>query len=67
MMLYDRQVKPDVGPLKPFMRGVICRLAERLWFLTILCVSAVPAVPLLMVSSAALSLAPIDIIDTERL
>jgi hypothetical protein len=48
----------------PFLRGIICKLAERLCALIILCPSAVP---LLAASSAALSLAPIDIIETERL
>jgi hypothetical protein len=48
----------------PFLRGIICKLAERLCALDILCPSANP---LLAVSSALLSLAPMDIIDTERL
>lgn len=65
---FDRRaILPDIGPLAPCRRGTICKLADRPWPL-----GALPArsarLPLaLNLSVVALSLLPIDIIDTERL
>lgn len=58
---------PETGPpLMPCLRGTICRLADRPWPLeTTLGLST--KLPWLVASSKPPSLAPIDIIETERL
>jgi hypothetical protein len=62
---YEENV-PDEGPFIPFLRGNICKLAERLCGPIILCGPSA-TLPWLATSSAILSLAPMDIIETERL